>query len=87
MKKNKRYITVGTTPKSNRKLVEIDAKIDTPNTYILLRTFLAWNRHFNIKRSGRVKLVLLTQLLLIISSISLHQISLSKLWDIEYPQK
>jgi hypothetical protein len=25
-KKNKKYITVGTTPKSNRKLVEIDAK-------------------------------------------------------------
>jgi hypothetical protein len=25
-KKNKKYITIGTTPKSNRKLVEIDAK-------------------------------------------------------------
>ena len=45
--KNKIYHTVGTVPKSNRKITERDT-IDTPNTQIHdMLTFLAWYRHFN----------------------------------------
>jgi hypothetical protein len=48
--KNKKYHTVGTVPKSNKKIVE-RGKIDTFSTQIHVRslTFLAWYRHFNRK--------------------------------------
>jgi hypothetical protein len=49
--KEKKYDTVGTHPKSNRKMVE-KGKILTPNTNTSPLTFLAWYRHFNKKWQG-----------------------------------
>jgi len=47
--KNKKYQTVGTFPKFNRKIVARD-KIDTPkHTNTRQLTFLSWYRHFNKK--------------------------------------
>ena len=55
--KDKKYHTVGTVPKSNRKIVE-KGKIDTPS--LQDRLLMAWyKRHCN--KSGEVKLVLWAQ--------------------------
>jgi len=49
--KGKNY-TIGTVPKSNRKVV-VGSKIDTPSTHIHERPLLlAWYRHFNKKVAG-----------------------------------
>ena len=45
--KNKKYHTVGTVPKSSRKIVD-KGKIDTSNKQIH-NPFLAWYRHFSKK--------------------------------------
>ena len=57
--KNKKYHTVGTFPKSNRKILEM-GKIDTLNTHILYIYIhdcsLSWPdkyRHFKKKKDGR----------------------------------
>jgi len=50
--KNKKYHTVGTFPKINRKIVE-GGEIDITNTQIHDRfTFLAWYGHFNKQWRG-----------------------------------
>ena len=54
-----KYHTVRTVIKFNRNIVEI-IQIGTPNTNTWPLTFLAWYRH--LKKSGRVKLVLWTQI-------------------------
>ena len=55
--KNKKYHTVWTLPKSNRKITE--SKIDTSNINAWPLTFMAWYRHIN--ESGGVRLDLWTQ--------------------------
>jgi hypothetical protein len=50
--KNKNYHTVRTDPKSNWKIVKIEAKW-MPLTHITVLTILAWySRHFNKKWQG-----------------------------------
>jgi hypothetical protein len=49
--KYKSYHTVGTLPKSSRKIGE-KGKIDSPITTISLYTFLAWYRYFNTTWRG-----------------------------------
>jgi len=52
-KMKKKYYTVATVPKSNRKVSE-RGKIDNPNTYIYMAVHLTWFGaiHFNNKFRG-----------------------------------